>query len=306
YKNARSLNHSLRVAVVHPCSEDALLGAVEAAEKELVTPVIIGPIKRLKNLAHRLHINIDHLECIDVEHSHAAAAKAVELARLGKVNSIMKGSLHTDELMQAVLDKQRGLRTDQRVSHCFVMDIPSYDRPLIITDGAINLSPDLEAKRDITQHAIHLAHALGIAMPKVALLAAVETVNAKMQCTIDAAALCKMADRGQIKGGVLDGPLAFDNAISAHAASVKGIISEVVGQADILMVPDLVSGNVLAKQLSYLSQAKGAGIVLGAKVPIVLTSRADDRLTRETSCALAVLVSHYNLEWQHAKNNIDA
>uniref|UniRef100_UPI0026D6D3EA bifunctional enoyl-CoA hydratase/phosphate acetyltransferase n=1 Tax=Piscirickettsia salmonis TaxID=1238 RepID=UPI0026D6D3EA len=305
-ERARSLGRRIKVAVVHPCSEESLLGAFEAKEKELVTPVIIGPLQRLKKLAGRLNINIDQLQCIDVKHSHAAAAKAVELAHLGEVDSIMKGSLHTDELMQAVLNRQFGLRTDKRVSHCFVMDIPSYGRPLIITDGAINLSPDLEAKRDIVQHAIDLAHALGVTNPKVALLAAVETVSSKMQCTIDAAALCKMADRQQIKGGVLDGPLAFDNAVSEHAAEIKGIKSEVAGLADILMVPDLVSGNVLAKQLSYLSQAKGAGIVLGANVPIVLTSRADDSLTRETSCALAVLLSHYNEECQYAKNNLDA
>ncbi len=283
----------LPMAVVHPCDRESLLGAVESARMHLIKPLLIGPAARIRAVADAEAIDLDGMEIVSVDHSHAAAELAVALVRQGRVKSIMKGSLHTDELMAAVLDKTKGIRTDRRLSHVFIMDVPTYPRPLLITDAAINIEPTLDEKRDIVQNAIDLAHALGIDSPKVAILAAVETVNTKMRATLDAAALCKMADRNQITGGMLDGPLAFDNAISLEAAQTKGIVSGVAGQADILMVPDLESGNMLAKQLEYLADAHSAGIVLGAKVPIVLTSRADTAPSRITSCAIAVLFAHH-------------
>lgn len=284
----------LTMAVVHPCDRESLLGAVEAARMGIIEPLLIGMESRIRAVAEQEDIDISGLEILQADHSHAAAELAVDLVRSGRAKSIMKGSLHTDELLGAVIHKDKGIRTERRLSHVFVMDVPTYPRPLLITDAAINIEPTLDEKRYIIQNAIDLAHALGTEMPKVAILAAVETVNTKMRATLDAAALCKMADRKQITGAILDGPLAFDNAISAEAARTKGIVSPVAGQADILMVPDLESGNMLAKQLEYLADAHTAGIVLGAKVPIVLTSRADSAPARITSCAIAVLMANYN------------
>jgi len=283
----------MKMAVVHPCDRESLLGAIESAEVGLLVPVLIAPTDKLNKLAESLGVDISQYERIDVPHSHAAAAKAVELARDGAVEALMKGSLHTDELMAAVISPTSGLRTGRRVSHVFVMDVPRYPKPLFITDAAINIVPNLLEKRDIIQNAIDLAHVLGIAVPKVAILSAIETINEKLRSTLDAAALCKMADRGQITGGLLDGPLAFDNAVSLAAAQIKGIHSEVAGFADIIVMPDLESGNLLAKELQYLADAQAAGIVLGAKVPIVLTSRADNAHTRTASCALALLLTRY-------------
>ena len=281
----------IRVAVVHPCSEEALRGALEAAALGLVVPVLVGPEARIRALAASCAIALEGHRVVDVPHSHAAAARAVEMARAGEVQALMKGSLHTDELMAAIVDAATGLRTDRRISHVYVLDVASYPKPLLITDAAINIEPDLAAKRDIVQNAIDLAQALGIARPLVAILAAVETVEPKMRATLDAAALCKMADRGQITGAVLDGPLAFDNAISARAAQDKGIVSAVAGRPDILVAPDLETANMMAKQLQYLADARIAGIVLGARVPVILTSRADDATARVASCALALLVA---------------
>ncbi|MFC3627261.1 bifunctional enoyl-CoA hydratase/phosphate acetyltransferase [Vogesella amnigena] len=282
------------MAVAHPCSSEALLGAVEAAEQGIANPILVAPRAKLQKLAASLDIDLSRFEVIDVEHSHAAAERAVALVREGFADMLMKGSLHTDEFMAAVLDRNKGIRTDRRVSHVFVMKVESYPRYLFITDAAINIEPDLEAKRDICQNAIDLCQALGIAQPKVAILSAVETISPKIRSTLDAAALCKMADRGQIKGGLLDGPLAFDNAISHEAADTKGITSPVAGEPDILLVPDLESGNMLAKQLTYLAAAASAGIVMGARVPIVLTSRADDAAGRLASSAVAnVLAAHH-------------
>ncbi len=282
---------AIPMAVVHPCDQESLGGALMARDEGLIQPLLVGPAAKIRTLAEQFHFNLDGCEMIDVPHSHAAAETAVALVREGRAEALMKGSLHTDELMGAVVSKT-GLRTERRVSHVFVMDVPTYPRPLLITDAAINIEPSLEDKVDIVQNAIDLARMLKIDSPKVALLAAVETVNPKMRATLDAAALCKMADRGQIKGGVLDGPLAFDNAISLAAAKTKGITSPVAGQADILLVPDIESGNMLAKQLEYLADALAAGIVLGAKVPIVLTSRADTARTRTASTAVAVVIAH--------------
>jgi phosphotransacetylase/acyl dehydratase len=282
----------MRTAVVHPVDENALLGLTEAAEANLIIPILVGPQKKIEAAAAAQNVDISSYQLIATEHSHAAAEQAVALARAGKVEAVMKGSLHTDELMHAVLAPGVGLATDRRMSHVYVMDVPTYPRPLFITDAALNIDPDLEAKRDIVQNAIDLAHALGIQTPKVAILSAVETVNPKLRSTLEAAALCKMADRGQISGGLVDGPLAFDNAVSALAAQTKGIVSPVAGQADILVVPDLESGNMLAKQLEYLAEAQAAGIVLGARVPIILTSRSDSPLVHMASCALALLLAH--------------
>ncbi|HXH04397.1 MAG TPA: bifunctional enoyl-CoA hydratase/phosphate acetyltransferase [Candidatus Competibacteraceae bacterium] len=279
-------------AVVHPCDRDSLLGAVEAARRGLITPVLVGPEAKIRAAAAAEGVDLTPYRLEPVEHSHAAAERAVALARAGVVEALMKGSLHTDELMEAVMPASTGLRTARRISHVFVMDVPTYPRLLLITDAAINITPDLEDKRDIVQNAIDLAHVLGIKQPRVAILAAVETVNPKMPATLDAAALCKMADRGQISGGLLDGPLAFDNAISLEAAQAKHIVSPVAGQADILLVPDLEAGNMLAKQLAYLAGADSAGIVLGARVPIVLTSRADSVRSRLASTALLSLLAH--------------
>ena len=285
---------ALRVAVVHPCDALSLSGALDARAAGLIEPVLVAPRARLLAVAQENGLDLAGIAIEDVPHSHAAAARAVELVLAGQAQALMKGSLHTDELMAAVVASQGGLRTKRRVSHCYVMQTPAYPRPFIITDAAINIAPTLQDKADIVRNAIDLAHAIGVAQPRVAILAAVETVNPHMPATLDAAALCKMADRGQITGGLLDGPLAFDNAISIAAARTKGIVSEVAGRADILVVPDLESGNMLAKQLEYLGDAACAGIVLGARVPIVLTSRADSRETRMASCAVAVLLAqHY-------------
>src|SRR6476661_1959023 len=279
-------------AVAHPCDESSLAGAVDAAKLGLIKPILVGPKARIVTAAEKSRINISGFELVDAEHSHASAAKAVALVREGRAECLMKGSLHTDELMGAVVVREGGLRTSRRISHCFVMDVPAYPEALIITDAAINIAPTLDDKVHIVQNAIDLVVALGVTLPKVAILAAVETITSKMPATIDAAALCKMAERGQITGGRLDGPLAFDNAISAAAARIKGITSEVAGDPDILLVPDLEAGNILAKQLSFLAHADSAGLVLGARVPIILTSRADSVRSRIASCAVAVLVAH--------------
>ena len=279
-------------AVAYPCDATALSGAVEAFQHGLIVPLLVGPVASIKKTAASAGIDLGKLEIVDVPHSHAAADKAVALIREGRAEILMKGSLHTDELMGAVVSREGGLRTGRRISHVFIMDVPTYHKPLIITDGAINIAPSLEDKVDICQNAIDLAIALGVERPKVAILAAVETVTSKMPATIYAAALCKMAERGQIKGGLLDGPLAFDNAISKEAAVTKGIQSPVAGDPDILLALDLEAGNMLAKQLSFLANADSAGMVLGAKVPIILTSRADSVRARIASCAVAVLVAH--------------
>ena len=279
-------------AVAHPCEHSALAGAIEAAEIGLITPILVGPATKIEEIARAGGLSLAGVRVVDAPHSHAAAAKAVELVRTGEAELLMKGSLHTDELLGAVVAKETGLRTGRRISHVFVMDVPTYHKPLLVTDAAINIAPVLEDKVDICQNAIELALTLGVKKPKVAILAAVETVTSKMPATIDAAALCKMADRGQIRGGLLDGPLAFDNAISKEAARTKGITSEVAGDPDILLVPDLESGNILAKQLSFLANADSAGLVLGARVPIILTSRADSVRSRIASCGVAMLAAH--------------
>jgi len=279
-------------AVVHPCDRDSLLGPLEAAKRGLIVPVLVGPEAKIRAVAEAEGADLSAYRIVATEHSHAAAERAVAMARVGEVESLMKGSLHTDELMAAVVPSATGLRTARRVSHVFVLDVPSYPRPLLVTDAAINIFPTLDDKVDIVQNAIDLAQVLGIEQPRVAILAAVETVNPKMQATLDAAALCKMADRGQITGGLLDGPLAFDNAISEEAARTKKIVSAVAGRADILLAPDLEAGNMVAKQLQYLAGADSAGIVLGTRVPIVLTSRADTVRTRLGSTAVMALVAH--------------
>jgi len=278
-------------AVAHPCDEVSLRSAIDAASLGMILPILIGPLTRLRDTAASARIDIADVECIDAAHSHDAAAKAVALVRAGRAEALMKGSLHTDELMAGVVARDTGIRTARRISHCFVMDVPGHANALIISDAAVNIAPSLEVKVDIVQNAIDLAHALGEPKPRVAILSAMETVNPRVPSTIEAAALCKMADRGQITGGVLDGPLALDNAISPEAARIKHIVSPVAGQANVLIVPDLESGNMLAKSLSFLANADAAGIVLGARVPIILTSRADSRLTRLASCAVAVLVA---------------
>ncbi len=280
---------TMSCAVAHPCSEDALVGALDAAKHNLIEPILVGPEKRIADVAAAAGIDIGSCKIVPAEHSHHAAEIAVSLVRSGEAQLLMKGSLHTDELLSAAMDRERGLRTERRLSHCFVIAVPTYPRALIVTDAAINIAPSLEEKRDIIQNAIELAHAIHIPEPKVAILSAVETVTLKIPSTIEAAALCKMADRGQITGGILDGPLAFDNAIDVRAAATKGIRSPVAGEADILVVPDLEAGNILAKQLTFMANAEAAGIVLGARVPIVLTSRADSARTRLASCAIAVL-----------------
>jgi phosphate acetyltransferase len=290
-ERCRSLE-AVPTAVAHPCEETALAGAIEAGEKGLIAPILVGPAAKIQEIAKKHSIQLGKTRVVDVPHSDAAAAKAVELVRQGEAELLMKGSLHSDELLSAVIAKETGLRTGRRISHVFIMDIPTYHKVLIVTDAAINIAPGLEDKVHICQNAIDLAMTLGVKKPKVAILAAVETVNSKMQATLDAAALCKMADRKQITGGILDGPLAFDNAISAEAAKIKGIVSEVAGDPDILLVPDLESGNMLAKQLSFLANADSAGLVLGAKVPIILTSRADSVRSRIASCAVAMLAAH--------------
>jgi phosphate acetyltransferase len=276
--------------VVHPCDESSLRGAVEAAEAGIIKPILVGPASKIKETAAKYSLSISAFEIVDTPHSEASAAKAVELIHAARGEMLMKGSLHTDELMRSVTAKAAGLRTERRISHVFVMDVPAYADTLLVTDAAINIFPDLECKRDIIQNAIDLYTQAGFGTsPRVAILSAVETVTSKIPSTIEAAALCKMADRGQITGGVLDGPLAFDNAVDIEAARIKGIKSEVAGRAQILMVPDLESGNMLAKNLTYFAKADGAGIVLGARVPIVLTSRADTPRARMASCAVASL-----------------
>jgi phosphotransacetylase/acyl dehydratase len=282
----------IATAVAHPCDESSFTAVIDAAKAGMILPLLCGPLAKLQAVAANIGVELGSYEIFDVPHSHAAAEKAVELVRLGKAELLMKGSLHTDELMGAVVKKETGLRTARRISHCFIMDVPSYPTPLIITDAAVNIYPTLEDKVHIVQNAIDLALALGIGHPRVAILSAVETINPKIQTTLDAAALCKMADRGQITGGVLDGPLALDNAISKAAAKIKGIVSPVAGQSDILVVPDLEAGNMLAKNLSFLAGADSAGIVLGARVPIILTSRADSVRARLASCAVAALYAH--------------
>ncbi len=278
--------------VVHPCDETSLRGATEAAEAGIIVPVLVGPAARISAVAREHGINIDRFEIVDAPHSEAAAAKAVALIHESKGELLMKGSLHTDELMREVTSSKTGLRTARRISHVFIMDVPTYSETLFITDAAINIFPDLDVKRDIVQNAIDLFTQVGLGTPRVAILSAVETVTTKIPSTIDAAALCKMAERGQITGGVLDGPLAFDNAIDPEAAKIKGIKSAVAGRAQILIVPDLEAGNMLAKNLSFLAKADSAGIVLGARVPIILTSRADSVRARMASCAVAVLYAH--------------
>jgi phosphotransacetylase len=283
-------------AVAHPCEETALAGAVEAGQKGLITPILVGPAGRIESIARSAGIELGQAQIVDAPHSHGSASKAVELVREGRAELLMKGSLHTDELLAEVVAKETGLRTGRRISHVFILDVPTYHKLLIVTDAAINISPNLEDKADICQNAIDLAESLGLKNPRVAILAAVETVTSKMPSTIDAAALCKMSERGQIKGGLLDGPLAFDNAISKQAAETKGIHSAVAGDPDILLVPDLEAGNMLAKQLTFLAQADSAGLVLGARVPIILTSRADSVRSRIASCAVGMLVAYARRE----------
>jgi phosphate acetyltransferase len=278
-------------AVAHPCDESSLRGAVEAGQMGLMKPILVGPKARIEAVAAQFKLDISNLELVDAPHSEASAETAVRLAREGRAEMLMKGSLHSDELMAAVVKRDTGLRTNRRVSHCFVMDVPAIDRVVVITDAAVNIFPTLEDKVDIVQNAIDMTLALGMTRPRVAILSAMETVNPKVPSTIEAAALCKMAERGQITGGILDGPLALDNAIDLGAAKIKKIESPVAGQADILVVPDLEAGNMLAKSLSFMADADAAGIVLGARVPIILTSRADSVTTRLASCAVAALVA---------------
>ena len=279
-------------AVAYPCDETSLAGAIDAGAQGLITPILVGPAATIRELARAKGIDLGGAAIEDVPDSHHAAARAVALVREGKAELVMKGSLHSDEILAAVIAKETGLRAGRRLSHAFLMDVPTYHKVLIVTDGAINIAPTLEDKVDIVQNAIDLARSFGVERPKVAILAAVESVNSKMPATLDAAALCKMADRGQIKGGVLDGPLAFDNAISREAADIKKIKSEVAGDPDILVAPDLEAGNMLAKQLTFLANADSAGLVLGARVPVILTSRADSVRSRIASCAVGVLAAH--------------
>ena len=285
----RAKGIAARTVVAHPCDETSLRGVTEAAEAGIITPILVGPAAKISAVAHEHGLDIGRFELVDVPHSEAAAAKAVELVRESIGELLMKGSLHTDELMRAVAASKTGLRTARRISHVFIMDVPTYPETLFITDAAINIFPDLDAKRDIIQNAIDLFNQVGLGTPRVAILSAVETVTAKIPSTIEAAALCKMADRRQITGGVLDGPLAFDNAIDPEAAKIKGIESPVAGRAQILVVPDLEAGNMLAKNLTFLAKADAAGLVLGARVPIILTSRADSVRSRMASCAAAVI-----------------
>ncbi len=282
---------AVTTAIAHPCDEASLEGAVEAAKLGLIIPILVGPSARIREVAARAGLDITAFEIVDAAFSEESAEKAVELVRCGRAECLMKGSLHTDELMSAVVARDTGLRTNRRITHCFIMDVPGRPDALIITDAAVMIAPTLEDKIDIVQNAIDLAHAMGVTEVRVAILSAMETVNSKVPSTIEAAALCKMADRGQITGALLDGPLALDNAISPEAAAVKHIVSPVAGRANVLVVPDLEAGNMLAKSLSFLAGADAAGIVLGARVPIVLTSRADALMTRLASCAVAVLVA---------------
>jgi phosphate acetyltransferase len=288
---------AVSTAVVHPCDASSIQGAVDAAKMGIITPILVGPVERIRAAARQANVDISPYEIVNTPHSNASASEAVRLVREGRAECLMKGSLHTDELMAAVVARDGGLRTARRVSHCFVMDVPSYAYPLIVSDAAVNIAPTLEDKVHIVQNAIDLGHALlGSEDVRVAILSAMETVNPKVPSTIEAAALCKMADRGQITGGVLDGPLALDNAINLQAAEIKKIDSPVAGRANVLIVPDLEAGNMLAKSLTFLAGADAAGIVLGAKVPIILTSRADSVMTRLASCAVASLVAHARRE----------
>ena len=281
----------IKVAVAHPCDEVSLRGAIEAHKLGLIEPILAAPLARLRSAAREADLDVSGFELVESAHSHDSAAKAVGLVTAGRVEALMKGSLHTDELMGAVVAREGGIRTERRISHCFIMDVPGHQQPLIITDAAVNIAPDLDAKVDIIQNAIDLAQAMGAPEVRVAILSAMETVTAKVPSTIEAAALCKMADRGQITGALLDGPLALDNAISPEAAAIKKIVSPVAGHADVLVVPDLEAGNMLAKSLSFLAKADAAGIVLGARVPVILTSRADSLLSRLASSAVAVMVA---------------
>lgn len=289
-RRCKPLNPAV-TAVAFPCEQTALAGPIEAAEAKLIEPILVGPRQKIREIAKSAGLNIDAYPIEDVPDSHAAAAKAVELVRSARAEVLMKGSLHTDELMSAVVSSTSGLRIGRRISHAFIMAVPTYPKPLLITDAAINIAPTLDEKRDIVQNAIDLAHDLGRELPKVAILSAVETVTTKIPSTIEAAALCKMAERGQITGAVLDGPLAMDNAVNLEAARTKGIDSPVAGDADILLAPDLEAGNILAKLLTFLARADAAGLVLGARVPIILTSRADSVRARMASCGVALLVA---------------
>jgi len=286
----------IKTAVVHPCDDASLQGALAARDEGLIIPVLVGPQARIQEEAIAAGLDLSGIEIVPTEHSHASAEKAVALVREGKVQALMKGALHTDEVMGEVVHKERGLRTERRMSHVFVLDVPRYSKPLLISDAAINIFPDLMTKADIIQNAIELGHALGVDTPKVAILSALETIYPKIPSTVEAGALCKMADRGQITGGLLDGPLAFDNAVSKDAAEAKGIVSEVAGDPDILIAPDLEAGNMIAKQLIYLAGAECAGVVLGARVPVMLTSRADGVLSRVISAALAQLLVHHRAQ----------
>ena len=280
---------AIKVAVAHPCDEPSMRGVADAVRLRLIEPILVGPAQQVRSAAQAVGFDIGGVELVDADHSRVSAEKAVELVRAGKADALMKGSLHTDELMSAVVSKTDGIRTERRISHCFIMDVPGHPIPLIITDAAVNIAPDLDAKVDIIQNAIDLAHAMGADEVRVAILSAMETVTSKVPSTIEAAALCKMADRGQITGALLDGPLALDNAISPEAAAIKKISSPVAGRANILVVPDLEAGNMLAKSLSFLADADAAGIVLGARVPVILTSRADSVVSRLASCAVAIM-----------------
>ena len=281
----------IKVAVAHPCDDVSLRGAIEAHKLGLIEPILVAPPERIRSASKEAGLDVSGFELVELAHSHDSAAKAVGLVTAGRVEALMKGSLHTDELMGAVVAREGGIRTERRISHCFIMDVPGHEQPLIITDAAVNIAPDLDAKVDIIQNAIDLLQAMGAPEVRVAILSAMETVTAKVPSTIEAAALCKMADRGQITGALLDGPLALDNAISPEAAAIKKIVSPVAGHADVLVVPDLEAGNMLAKSLSFLAKADAAGIVLGARVPIILTSRADSLLSRLASSAVAVMVA---------------
>ena len=283
-------------AVVHPCDKTSIAGVVDVMKLGLITPVLVGPEAKIRAAAEQAGVSIDGIKLVSTEHSHAAAEAAVAMARKGEVEALMKGSLHTDELLESVVPSDTGLRTGRRITHVFVMDVPAYPKLLLITDAAINIQPDLITKRDICQNAIDLAIMLGIKVPKVAILSAVEVINPKIPGTVEAAALCKMAERGQIIGGLLDGPLAFDNAINREAADIKNIVSQVAGDPDILLVPDLEAGNMLAKQLTYLAGGQAAGVVLGTRVPIVLTSRSDNTAAREVSTAVMCVVAHFRRE----------
>jgi phosphate acetyltransferase len=287
---------SVPTAVVHPCDVSSITGAIDAAKMGLISPILVGPKQRIEAAAKQADINISRFEIVDTPHSHASAAEAVRIVNEGRAECLMKGSLHTDELMSAVVSREGGLRTARRITHCFVMDVPTYATPLVISDAAVNIAPSLEDKVHIVQNAIDLIRALGAEEARVAILSAMETVNPKVQSTIEAAALCKMADRGQITGGILDGPLALDNAINLQAAEIKKIDSPVAGRANVLIVPNLEAGNMLAKSLTFLAGAAAAGIVLGAKVPVILTSRADSVMTRLASCAVASLLAQVRRE----------